>query len=573
MVRQGGTQDSSMAKDTCHQKTGCNTHTMETLPGLPGSDVSTSSQGSYSSGSNVSLLAEMSVDGGDLELGYPSSFSVDASDVQADVANAKTQPKKRRLQQGFRRSFLDRRIQVQSTCQLDQKETCQRQCSSNSGSKGNHAFAAGAGGCVTTEQQCSTSLADSDVEDPFQTVPKDHASGVAQQPACREGIAEFVANSTFLTPSVPDKIVRWLRFLFFATLALLVFQVLLGWMARAVTLIADSGHTATDAVAYGLNAIVEWLKLRSTRSSRNVASSNLPAVAISIDTAGSVLSLLLLMVAIWFAIVEAWERLQTPSGDDFEHIGSALATFAVVSSAMNFGLLIMYRRLQLQAPLVQQVQEEDKPELEDPAGKAFDDEMKSLEYCPSCVSPDVGFSGCTIAPAMAVMTEAKDNRSRPSNDCAASSQEASVNYLQTLHEWVHIGCNCAGFESICGRPDNDRQNEDALDRDLTISEVAAVSTKDENLNLLSALLHLITDLLRSILILGASIMIHIVGGQHAEQIDAISALVVAFLIFVGSLALFLKVSARICQRAYTEKHRSTSGGQASSALLEYGTLK
>jgi Co/Zn/Cd efflux system component len=523
MVRQGDIQDSSIAKETCHQKTGCNAPTMETLPRMAGSEISTTSQDSCRSSfssSNVSLLAEMSIDGGDLELGHTSSFGIDGNDVHADVANAKTEPKSRRLQQGFRRSFLERRTGDQSTSKKDQKETCRRQnCNSNSGSKANHVVAGGAGGCAT--------------------------------------LSEAVATPTLVAPSVPDKIVRWLRFLFFATLALLVFQVLLGWMARAVTLIADSGHTATDAIAYGLNAVVEWLKLRSTRSSRNVASSNLPAVTVFIDTAGSMLSLLLLMVAIWFAIVEALERLQTPSGDHSEHIGPALLTFAIVSSSMNIGLLILYRRWQLQAPLVQQVQEEDKLELDDPTGKAFDDEMKKLEYCPACVSPDVGFSGSTLAPVMAVMAETMDSRSRALNASAASSQEASVNYLQTLHGWIHIGCNCAGFQSICGRSDNNRHNGEALDRDLMMPEAAAVSRKDENLNLLSALLHLITDLLRSILILGASILIHVVGGQHAEQIDAVSALVVAFLIFVGSLALFQKVSARACQQVCREKSRST----------------
>ena len=62
-------------------------------------------------------------------------------------------------------------------------------------------------------------------------------------------------------PSRKRTTVRWLALLFWSTLMLLIFQVLLARLASAVTLLADASHGGADVVSYGINLFVERLKL------------------------------------------------------------------------------------------------------------------------------------------------------------------------------------------------------------------------------------------------------------------------------------------------------------------------
>merc|ERR1719453_2758151 len=139
---------------------------------------------------------------------------------------------------------------------------------------------------------------------------------------------------------------NWLGLLFWLTLLLLIFQLLLGWLARAVTLIADSAHGAADTLSYGLNFLVEWLKFRREQEkSRDEDSANVAAHAAKlVDTWGSLASLLTLVFAASFAGAEAAERLAAPSGEDVYKIGPALLAFAIVSTIVNVYILAMYRR-------------------------------------------------------------------------------------------------------------------------------------------------------------------------------------------------------------------------------------
>jgi Co/Zn/Cd efflux system component len=552
-------------------------------------------------------------------LGKQLSFGIDASDVQDGGAKTNVEPKSLCLQRSYLRSLAANGMTEDSRCSIhhnhtDSEQNCnktcnrkqslvcaagagtipkaERQCSTTNGpctsfsTKTERQYSTTSGTCTSfdqkTERQCSTTSGTCTsfvLKTSFQVGPGDLVSEFVEQPATRQKMSDIVSNSFIATksflipPVVQEATIRWLRFLFFATLALLAFQVLLGWIARVVTLIADSGHTATDAIGYGLNWLAEWFKLRSKRDSMNTASSNIDADNILADTVGSVFSLLLLTLAIWFTIVEATDRLHMPSGEHSECIGSALMSFAIVSTVMNLGLLLLYRAWQLEAPLAQENQNANKTELKDAIGESFDEYVKSLEICPPCTSSDIGFASNsisrTLVDAMNDESLAENGRamersnssvkgvaSTQTEGLSANSEESS-NYIQTLHMWVHPGCQCRGLDESVKQ----KTIAKLEGRDVTTPQDASLSKMKENLNLFSALLHLITDLLRSILILGASILIQFIGDEHAEQIDAICALLVAFLIFVGSFALFLKLSARVCQQQRTGRLTSTQGNQ------------
>lgn len=142
---------------------------------------------------------------------------------------------------------------------------------------------------------------------------------------------------------------RWLVFVFFETLALLVFQLGLGYAARSISLVADSAHSSVDVISYGLNFAVESLKVRAESEGRaEAAETPVASLATRIDTGGAGLSVLALGLATAFAVKEAVNRLYSnePAEDaaDFDRVGPALFAFAVVSTAANVAALVLYLR-------------------------------------------------------------------------------------------------------------------------------------------------------------------------------------------------------------------------------------
>jgi len=145
----------------------------------------------------------------------------------------------------------------------------------------------------------------------------------------------------------------WLALLFWVTLALLVFQVVLGILSGSLALIADSAHSSVDVITYGMNYLVERFKV----SVANGSGSSSPTTLQKIDSRSGCLSTLVLIAATSFAINEAIERLKEevrPQGANdhaeagtragFWGIGAALLAFAVVSTLANVAILVVFQR-------------------------------------------------------------------------------------------------------------------------------------------------------------------------------------------------------------------------------------
>lgn len=154
---------------------------------------------------------------------------------------------------------------------------------------------------------------------------------------------------------------------FFSTLAILAIQVVLGWWARSLVLLADSAHSAADVLSYGLNWGVEYLKadrLESARSSdlqsrvaaclgRFFSRVRGPGTEIDVatlaDEVGCILSTVVLVVATGSAATGAARRIlggeaHKSDQDDYSEIGPALLSFSCLSTLANVGTLVLYVR-------------------------------------------------------------------------------------------------------------------------------------------------------------------------------------------------------------------------------------
>lgn len=417
-------------------------------------------------------------------------------------------------------------------------------------------------------------------------------------------IADSKPSDVFANPPRKKKTFRWLVILFWATLFLLVFQVLLGWLARAVTLLADSAHGGADVISYGLNVFVEWLKIKAVRDKTSGAAARAAKV---VDTWGSLASLLTLVFATFFAVIEAIDRLNTSSGGDTKKIGSALLVFSIVSTGANTGLLVTYRRWRNDSKSAENesgsntssnvVEPEIIPPpplpppfvLEPPPVLPVADLGGSpLDLGPPSPIPDIGGSGVSKPGEISAHTDgelhiprvaSKPRRARKkalnlsadfagvdetdsgsgvgqapcqksccsketfavaltdemarSEECSAVGGGRKNGVLSTLHMAIHPGCTCSDHDEI------------VVDEGSALTQESTVVAKARNLNLVAALLHLITDVLRGILILIVALLIELGGVQDAERADAVCALIVACLIALGALALFIKVAARL----------------------------
>lgn len=128
---------------------------------------------------------------------------------------------------------------------------------------------------------------------------------------------------------------------------------------------------------------------------------------------------------------------------------------------------------------------------------------------------------CCAAPGVEMAT---------ATECPAGAEGVGGGMLAALHLAVHPGCTC-------------EHGEECADTGTSTKEVA--TSAGRNLNLIAAMLHLVTDVLRGVLILVVSVFILMGGVRDEERADAICALVIAALIAVGSIALLLRVLGRL----------------------------
>jgi len=421
-----------------------------------------------------------------------------------------------------------------------------------------------------------------------------------------------------------DKTLKWMGILFLSTLLLLIFQVLLGWAARAVSLLADSGHSAADVVSYGFNLWIEWVKLAPAlgTSKSEVTPEKVARTAKKLDTVGALLSLVILLAATWFSTEEAVERLRVPTGKDSKNIGRALLAYAIVSTAVSIGILVMYRRWHGKgtkkrgnsnsealgkesqrdegAPEKSQLDDgaPEKSQRDDGAPVILGNENFAPEmlFCPPCkeppkfptkrpnfvieqpVAPEMLF-----CPPCKEPSEAIDQPVESPSDAHPAFSDESEDVMSTLHMIIHPGCTCSSktadisWEDMWGWGDLDGEAGSAGEvADATGSAGqrgnASAGKTPRNLNLIAAFLHLITDILRSVLILIVAILIQLEAIQDAEHGDAVCGLVVAGLIFLGSIALMLQVLGRLracCKRSKAmEQSKPTKSNENAEAKTE-----
>lgn len=102
---------------------------------------------------------------------------------------------------------------------------------------------------------------------------------------------------------------RVLIFALALTLGFAMVELLAGWRAGSLALLADAGHMVTDGAALGLSALAAWLASLppSRRHSYGLGKAELLAALVNA----------LAMLAVVFGIgAEAWQRLQSPASID-----------------------------------------------------------------------------------------------------------------------------------------------------------------------------------------------------------------------------------------------------------------
>jgi cation diffusion facilitator family transporter len=344
---------------------------------------------------------------------------------------------------------------------------------------------------------------------------------------------------------------KWMGLLFGGTLLLLIFQLLLGWLARSVSLIADSAHTGADVFCYGLNLWTEWIKLsislgafESESAAKKVASN-----ARRVDTIGTLASLAVLIVVEAFSVLEALDRLRIPSQTESNnHIGRALLAFAIISTALNIFMLVMYRHWHRKAG--KSDSDEGEPEPEAIAiGTQNPQDADEPNFDMMCCQPCMPENMFAIKPARKQAPFVNLEPDKPSDDetedaPTSKAQEA----VSTLHMLIHPGCQCSGKVVDFWGPANldaDAESGSAGQKAAPSENAPADTVWKNNLNVIAATLHLFTDVLRGIAILCVAILIQVQAIQDAEYADAICALIVAALILLGSMALVLQLFGRL----------------------------
>jgi len=322
----------------------------------------------------------------------------------------------------------------------------------------------------------------------------------------------------------------WLAALVVTSLLLLILQLTLGFATGALTLIADSAHTAADTVSYAFS----WFVERAKRSAGMAESEKAKRDAARFDAVSAVFSVLIVLGTSVCATFDAVRRLRRGANEgaalakqDPGLIGPALLCFAILSTAANCGLLVLHRRRALAATSHRATEPstappplelDEEPELED-----------ELFMCSPCL------------PAAATPAQIPVQVERSSGSTQKSQEKSARRTAQIawLHQAFHPSCK----DADCAAP----KTGDGSAAEASMDDSADTDEKS-NLNLYGAVLHLLTDVLRSLVILVVGMLVQIGFISDAASADAICAIIVSICILVGSLALLRSAAAALCPR-------------------------
>jgi Co/Zn/Cd efflux system component len=287
----------------------------------------------------------------------------------------------------------------------------------------------------------------------------------------------------------------WLGALATGSFVQLAVQLGLAMMSGSLTLIADMGHSCADVVSYIGTYVVESYKVEL----RHNSNSDSQRTVARLDAISGLLSCMLVAGTSAHAAVDAVRRLRGGSGPDGTGlIGFAMLIFSCFSTAVNATLLA--------ARYVGPLAPPDQPSELQPL-------LASGVQPPPPPVPSGG-------------------RGRP--------RRGRNRGMQMLHDAFHPGCQDPGCnDDNCERGDG------------------ANSSWSANLNVYGALLHLATDVIRSIVVLVAGLLLQ--GGlvRDAARADAVCALVVGFCVFAGSSA-FMSSSLSSLQSALSSETTQTT---------------
>mmetsp|Transcript_130580 Transcript_130580/g.418675 ORF Transcript_130580/g.418675 Transcript_130580/m.418675 type:complete len:509 (-) Transcript_130580:106-1632(-) len=408
----------------------------------------------------------------------------------------------------------------------------------------------------------------------------------------REG--EIATGQSSALPVVSQAGVHWLGFLLAETVLLLIFQFIAGMSTGSLALLADIGHSSADVVGYGINYYVERRKLAAATSAREgggwsaVAATDAEKKA---DLLGCLISTVMLCVATAFASKEAIFRLRSVAAgasagvgsgaEEFDDVGPALLSFAVVCTVANVGTLFLYRfwhererrgggsplgppsagggggggllalspgprtprsEVELgeyQAPRFSSMANPNAPPDVPPPPTPMGDAppRRSRSARGGAVASDAAASADVAggAPKLDLRSQfsggACVDTTCTDAGCCSSSVDGSAfsSWKGVLHMLVHPGCD-GSHHGSSGAADPAAPQDSG-------------SSSSINLNVSAAVLHLVADVFRGITILVTAILIEARAVEDAGKADAVCALVVALFVALGSVALV--------QRMYT----------------------
>jgi len=348
---------------------------------------------------------------------------------------------------------------------------------------------------------------------------------------------------------------RWLGALVVVSVALLVAQLAVGLWSGSLTLIADSAHAGADTVTYAFSYLVELLKARAgPRPGRSLAAKRVDAIS-------AAFSALVIVGTSAYASIDAVERLldkgdhadagghPDTSDEDLDRgIGRALLGFAVAGTLANCALLLLHRRRlaatatrgPATAPLQQWATAEPVPEV-----------AAAAEQVPP--PPVLVTGGCSPPPPPSAVRGARGRPRAPGEQRRAPARRKER--IAWLHSAFHPGCDAGcllsgGDAAAAGLGSGDAAEVSAttsLPAPLLQPGSSAPSAEHaENLNVHGALLHLLTDVIRSFVILGAGVLVQCGAFADAARADALCALLVSACVVAGSLALLRSAFAALC---------------------------
>jgi len=392
---------------------------------------------------------------------------------------------------------------------------------------------------------------------------------------------------------------KWLAFLILETGLLLIFQVLVGSWGSSVALIADSAHSFVDLVGYGINLYAEHLK--KSHDSNSLVTEEV------VDLIGCILSTLMLVAGTGWAAKESLARLlhDTSKGSDFSRVGPALLAFAVVSTTAHVIALVVYacncfRSARDDESLVELGMMPQKqslrlaPILFDeasistvPEEPGQDEPAAAPPSLPLPTAPPPPSAPSSPQPLLSLLqpTSPIDSKASPppgvpresfgrQRDRRRKARPVQVKTLNLRNDFsmpdaspdnaggpcVVNGCQSDACRlpgsSAAGRSDI----EDVLHRimhpgcqssHVNVRSGRIEGSATDNLNVTSAKLHVIADLLRGVTILVVALLIQARKITCPGTADAVCALFVAFLVLLGSIEL-IRQACSYCWRNANE---------------------